>query len=606
MRERTRMGHDSSRAALIDQHATSGADRYIAQALSEQIAAEQEKPRTRAGEDRGRPGGRRGAIRSRGAGGPTVPRDVPSARAVVADCAHGREPKVNKHVQDGRPGEDRRPPVEDWPQVASDRVARAPNDWHMTTESVREDLHVPDRFEALKEAGSGSLRTIVVPVAKALSIIDSRFVDMRAARRGSLLILRGDAGSGKSTFLDTVYLFRQQVITHHVTAGDDVKRALSKLGAARTPRIVVLDGREALGQVSAAAIEAAMHAINTFVRSEEGRDTLIVWPTNTDELTSLLVGLAQNLGAEALFGVGEPYTQFSGPDRSDFVNIAGRTVAALNEGASLATLGISEEHANSLAAGAQTIGRYMALVRHALLQNQRNVRGLLKTEQFRLWTVVIGGNEPEGDVAALTRGGYAYVDIDRLITATGANIVAELKKSPERLGILGSMLDARIAYMDTVTVLSIVRRYGDKSLHNLMKAAGMSVSADRKAATRVTASELGVLISGRSLGVRKTGGKAGSSTQAAFRNLAEIARRYDGLLNRALGTALKSTGLILDFETERSFGADPRYVTDLYCVRADGPLRIEVMWRTAVGRADIANYVLTKLGNYGRAIGLVG
>jgi DNA (cytosine-5)-methyltransferase 1 len=29
------------------------------------------------------------------------------------------------------------------------------------------------------------------------------------------------------------------------------------------------------------------------------------------------------------------------------------------------------------------------------------------------------------------------------------------------------------------------------------------------------------------------------------------------------------------------------------------------MWRSKTGRADIANYVLAKLGNYGRAIGLL-
>jgi hypothetical protein len=30
-----------------------------------------------------------------------------------------------------------------------------------------------------------------------------------------------------------------------------------------------------------------------------------------------------------------------------------------------------------------------------------------------------------------------------------------------------------------------------------------------------------------------------------------------------------------------------------------------LMWRTKAGRADIANCVLIKLGNYGRAIGLL-
>jgi len=39
------------------------------------------------------------------------------------------------------------------------------------------DLNVPDRFEGLREAGTGALRTIVVPVREALDVIDGRFTD---------------------------------------------------------------------------------------------------------------------------------------------------------------------------------------------------------------------------------------------------------------------------------------------------------------------------------------------------------------------------------------------------------------------------------------------
>jgi Tfp pilus assembly pilus retraction ATPase PilT len=67
---------------------------------------------------------------------------------------------------------------------------------------LRKDLNVPDRFEGLASAGSGSLRTIISPVEHALRIIDERFADMRAAHRGGLMILRGETGAGKSTFLN--------------------------------------------------------------------------------------------------------------------------------------------------------------------------------------------------------------------------------------------------------------------------------------------------------------------------------------------------------------------------------------------------------------------
>lgn len=470
----------------------------------------------------------------------------------------------------------------------------------------RVELFVPDRFEGLAEAGTGALKGIVSPVQETLGAIDARFAEMRAARRGALMILRGASGAGKSTFLNTVFLFRPEVVTERVPAGEDIAAILQATGPTDAPRILIIEGREAIGKISREALEAALHAINAFVRSEAGRDTLVVWPTNTDDLTEQLTELGTALGAEALFGVREPVERFAGPARKDFVAIAQNTVATLNEGASLAALGISEERAAQLAEEAETIGRYLALVRQALLENDEHVRRLLPAEQFRVWTVVIAGSDAEGDVAALTRGGHAAADVDRLITATGANIVKELKKQPETVGILGSVLDARIFNMDMVTVLAAARQYGDDQLHGLMSAAGMSTQSDAKAPERVSASELGLILGGSTLGTRKRGSKAGSETKQAFEKLAGIARDNDGACNRALGRALQDAGLIEDFEAEKGSGTELVFTSDLYCSLRDGePVRLEVMWRNKTGRAEIANYVLTKLGNYGKAIDLL-
>ncbi|NXY98482.1 hypothetical protein HYE82_29725 [Streptomyces sp. BR123] len=470
---------------------------------------------------------------------------------------------------------------------------------------TREDLYVPDRFEMLRDVGTGALQSIITPVQDALIEIDVYFADMRAARRGALMVLRGETGAGKSTFLDTLGLFRTGLVTERIPASENVAEALQSKPRTEAPRVIVLEGREALGEASVEFIEAAMHGINSFVRSDSGRDTLVVWPANTDDLTALLTEKALKIGGEALLGVGEPVTRFSGPAKNQFVSIAERTVGALNEGASLAALGISEEAAERLASQASTIGRFLALVRQALIRNGAKVRSLMAAEQFRLWTLVIAGNEPEGDVAALTRGGYAYADIDRLMTATNANIVADLKKQPDQLGILGTVFDAKIIHVDMMTALAVSRQYGDTSLHSEMTELGMSTSSEPKAIERLLSGELGLLMGGNSLGLRKRGGKAGSNTLAAFESLAFIATKKDGLLNKAIGTGLQEVGLINSFQTERELGTEYKYFSDLYCERPEGPIRLEMMWRKSTSRAEIANYVLSKLGNYGRAIGLL-
>lgn len=178
--------------------------------------------------------------------------------------------------------------------------------------SVRENLSVPDRFEALRHIGTGTLRSIVVAVEPGLEMLDARIMDLRAAGRGGLLILRGNAGTGKSTFLDTVGLFRSGVATETIPASTDVSVGLPSDVAADT-RLVVVEGREALGEISEAALERDMHAINAFVRSPAGVNSLVVWPTNTDALASILARLASQIGGSALLGVGNPIQVFDGP-----------------------------------------------------------------------------------------------------------------------------------------------------------------------------------------------------------------------------------------------------------------------------------------------------
>ena len=158
--------------------------------------------------------------------------------------------------------------------------------------------------------------------------------------------------------------------------------------------------------------------------------------------------------------------------------------------------------------------------------------------------------------------------------------------------------------MDMVTVLSIARQYGDKGLYALMRAASMSTQADKSAQSRLLGSELGLIIAGETLGTRRRGSKPGGGTQQAFAGLAEIART-NGLCNRAIGAALVDAGLIESFETERRLGTELAFTSDVYCLWGGEPIRLEMMWRSTTGRATIANYVLMRLGNYEKAIGLL-
>jgi DNA (cytosine-5)-methyltransferase 1 len=281
-------------------------------------------------------------------------------------------------------------------------------------------------------------------------------------------------------------------------------------------------------------------------------------------------------------------------------------VATLNQGATLADLGISEEELDAFIDQSETVGKLLGLLRGAMNKKRSSVASLIKKEQCKLWIVVAAGNEPDGDVAALTRGRYSAIDIERMMASTEANIVRELKAYPEKIGILATVLDAKIFHLPMLATLDLVRSFATTDLRSRMKRAGLSDTASSKPTERLNKTEFAHMLRSGTRPVLTPGkGKAGSNTQEAFRKLAEIAQKNDASLNRAIGEGLKKAQLVTTFEIEKDFGAGLTRRTDISCETNGGIVRLEMMWRTKVGRADIANYTLTKLYNYGRAIGFL-
>lgn len=95
--------------------------------------------------------------------------------------------------------------------------------------------------------------------------MNERFEDMAGADRGLLLLLRGASGAGKFTFFDTISLVRQGVITERIPSSVDVGTTLEDSPCHSGPCVVVLEGREALHEVTTSEFEAALHSINAFV-----------------------------------------------------------------------------------------------------------------------------------------------------------------------------------------------------------------------------------------------------------------------------------------------------------------------------------------------------
>lgn len=465
---------------------------------------------------------------------------------------------------------------------------------------------LPDRFEGLsRKANDSQLASLVMPVNDSLAVIDQLYAQMHGSGRGAFLALRGNSGAGKSTFLHTVGVFRAGVKTISVSGGVDIRSFFSAADDLGTLTIYVLEEREAAVSFTDSELETWLHAINGFIRSEKGSHSIVVWPCNTDKLLVRVKDLAEAIGGKSLLSLPMGHAVFNGPAKADYPKIAENTLAILNQGATFADLGVGVDRAADMVESADTIGTFLAAIRDEIQKNELQIQKLVAQEQCRLWVIVAAGSEPNQEVAALTRGKFAATDIERLMSATEANVVQELKKHPEKLGILATILDAKVLHLPVTTALYIERAYSDENLKIRMKAAGLSVKPDNKAEAldRLKGTEVARMFRSESQTVSSKRGYLGSKSRDAFEKLADLASTNDTALNRSLGNALLEAGLVESFKTEVDFGKGLTRRTDLLCETTIGKVRLEVMWRRRTSRAEIANYTLGKIFNYGKALG---
>lgn len=471
---------------------------------------------------------------------------------------------------------------------------------------MEDQFLLPDRFEGLSEsANDNDIAKIIIPVKYGIDKILAVYEEISSSSRGAFLILKGESGSGKTTFLRTINMFIENVEILTISNDTDIIKFIGALKESDVNlRIIIIEGRESILDMGHTEVTAAIHTINSFIRSLKGKKSLVVWPCNDENIVENLVETSRTVGGSSLLDLQDTYFTFLGPEKHQFLQIAKQTVQLLNRGKSLLDFGVTDEIAEGYIKKANTIGEYLKLINAEVRKNKKFVNTLKVKEHFKMWVIVLGKNEPSKDVEALTKGEFLDADIQRLLVSTEANIVQDVKKIPDKIALLANYLDTKIIYVPIIDALSIVRSFANDELIKVMKSKGLSVKKDSKVNERLANTELvRMILADTKLKGKK--GTTGSNSINAFGKLLEISTYNDTLLNDAFGNALLQNGYIDSYLTEQNLGTGLTRRTDLLCTTKIDNLRLEFMWRTSTSKADIANYTLNKLYNYGRVIGFI-
>ena len=471
---------------------------------------------------------------------------------------------------------------------------------------MQENFLLPDRYEGLERTmNPQDIPKVIVPVKAAIEKIHEIYEEMASSGRGAFLVLKGSSGCGKTTFLKTLPIFIENIDLNIIGNEIPLTEGFNGLsGSDKQLRVLVIEGRESILDMKNEEVTTAIHKINTFIRSKDGMNTLVVWPCNNEDIVTQLVETSKVVGGTALLGSQDTYYEFSGPPKSEYLNIVEQTVEILNQGKSLLDFGISNDTARECLPGCETIGEYLKTISTKIRSNKGFVKTLNQKERCKLWVVVLALNEPSKDVEAITKGESLDADIQRMLVSTDANIVQEIKQYPEQIALASNYLNCKVIYISIVEALSIVRGYADTKLRTIMKAENLSTAIDREAASKLSNTELVRMInSDTKLKGRK--GVVGSKSKEAFGKLLSIAESNDSLLNKTFGEAFKANQYIEMYDIEQDFGTGLTRRTDLLCVKSGENLRLEFMWRRKTSKAEISNYVLTKLYNYSKALGLI-
>ena len=482
--------------------------------------------------------------------------------------------------------------------------------------------NLPSRFENFKLSQRSSytpdelerLKAFIFQIEEATKHIRRMIRTMEASNSGAFLILMGESGIGKTTFLNTLPLYIENLEVSSIYNKRPLDEEIDIIKECDDPRIIILENRETFETLSTNQLEKEIHAINRFVRSDKGRNTIIVWPCNGEDMTRDIIQFAGHVGGSSLFRE-DTVLEYKGPSRDRFVPILKNTFEFFNK-YDISEIGFSDEQIENVLNSINkksTIGDFIEEIRTELLNDYNRVEDSwdYAGDFFDLIICVVACNNPKNDIEYLTKGDYSTIDIDRLFSATSSNIKITMGKHKRICTMVAKEVNCKIISIDWQDALDILRikseckdaeieRF-DKYIEDecKLKLGKSKAQLEILSSMNLTSSIKGLQYK------RRRSPEDFADRKDAFNSILELSRTNDSLLNKKLCKVLKDYKIINVGRVEDNFGSGFHVRSDMICSIPGKYFRVEFMWRETASAADIALYTLKKLYGYCQAMRVI-
>lgn len=346
-------------------------------------------------------------------------------------------------------------------------------------------ITLPTRWEKLESKiknDTVSLRTIVRPIPDAMIVVRNIINYLRVTDGCQVLVIHADTGSGKTTFLNTLPHYMQDINLHIRTidlqplSEEGFATELWKLRVVPDGiNMIILEGRERPKSITNSYIENVLSNINRFGRSTK-TPILFVIPTNDDEVARLWCDVGSHVGdlipAHSLFEGSSRWYNFPGVDRSEYVEVVEETVRTLNPPYNLYRFGISPDEVKSWVETSPTIGKFIETLANKVTYRRGITKLVSRGKKDHVWIVYCAPDSGHYDHTYITLDGLVQDEMFRVAPnklvapESGTTLMRGWREPAQWAKLIASLnfLDVRLINFPIITVVTAALTYGEPEI----------------------------------------------------------------------------------------------------------------------------------------------